>query len=222
MGAAILAQYETFDDKYNQMMEYLSAEGGYWKDNDKWYMDADSFMKAGIVVPNPRHWLLADFGSYAKVRLKEEMKYFLLHSMKDKIIEAVSVHQNYLRAISNIGKLLSTIKDIESFSGLETCDRELEKAGLNNTERRSYLNLKHGVTRLITDYYDDRDEMGKDIWYAASIPGVKVSAAAKRQKPSMSFVKIPSCYGEMVKRFMRRLVIKRSWSYCTEMMIYIR
>ena len=46
MGAAILAQYEAFDDKYNQMMEYLSSEGGYWKDNDKWYIDADSFIEA--------------------------------------------------------------------------------------------------------------------------------------------------------------------------------
>lgn len=29
MGTATLARYEAFDDKYNQMMEYLSAEGGY-------------------------------------------------------------------------------------------------------------------------------------------------------------------------------------------------
>jgi integrase len=222
MRTAALAPYEKFDDKYSRIMEYLSAEGGYWKDNDKWYMDADSFMEAGIIVPNPRHWLLADFGSYAKVRLKEEMKYFLLHSMKNKTIEVVSVHQNYLRAISNIGEMLSAIKGVESFNGLDTCDRELEYAELNCTERRSYLQLKHGVTKLITDYYDDRDEMEKDIWHIASIPGVKVSAAAKRQKHSMSFVKIPPCYREMVKRFMRRLVIKRSWSYCTEMMIYIR
>ncbi len=222
MGAAILAQYEAFDDKYNKMMEYLSAEGGYWKDNDKWYMDADSFMDAGIPVLNPRHWLLADFGSYKKGRLKDEMKYFLLHSMKDGIIEALSVYKNYQRAIPNVGKLLSSIKGLESFNGLDTCDRELEDAGLNSTERRSYLHLKHGVTRLITDYYGDRDEMGNDIWRACRIPGTKVSAAGKRQKPSISFERIPPYYREMVKRFMSRLVIKRSWSYCAEMMMYIR
>jgi hypothetical protein len=61
-----------------------------------------------------------------------------------------------------------------------------------------------------------------DIWYAARIPGTKVSAAGKRQKLSISFAKIPPYYREMVKRFMSRLVIKRSWSYCTEMMMYIR
>jgi integrase len=222
MGTAALAQYGAFDDKYNWMTEYLSSEGGYWKDNDRWYMDADSFKEAGIPVPNPRHWLLADFGSYKKGRLKEEMKYFLLSSMKDGTIEAVSVYQNYQRAIPNIGKLLSSIKVVMSFNGLDTGDRELENAGLNSTERRSYLFLKHGVTRLITDYYDNRGEMEKDIWHAARIPGTKVSAAGKRQKLSISFERIPLYYREMVKRFMSRLVIKRSWSYCTEMMMYIR
>lgn len=100
------------------MMEYLSAEGGYWKDNDRWYLDAGSFMEAGIPVPDSGHWLLADFGPYRKGQLKEEMKYFLLRSIKDGIIEAVSVYQNYRQAISNIGKLLSSIKGVESFNEL--------------------------------------------------------------------------------------------------------
>ncbi|SNT29002.1 Site-specific recombinase XerD [Anaerovirgula multivorans] len=222
MRTAAIAQYGAFDDKYSRMTKYLSSEGGYWKDNDRWYLDADSFMKAGIPVPNPGHWLLADFGSYKKGRLKEEMKYFLLHSMKDGIIEAVSVYRNYRQAISNIGRLLSSIRNVESFNGLDTCDRELKDAGLNSTERLSYLCLKHSVTRLITDYYGDRDEMENDIWRASRIPGTKVSAAGKREKVSISFERIPTYYREMVKRFMSRLVVKRSWSYCVEMMMYIR
>jgi len=222
MRTAVLTQYGAFEDKYSRMMEYLSSEGGYWKDNDKWYMDADSFTEAGISVPKSGHWLLADFGSYKKGQLKEEMKYFLLHSMKDGIVEVVSVYRNYRQAISNIGKLLSSIRNIESFNGLDTCDRELEDAGLNSTERRSYLFLMHGVTKLITDYYGDHDEMENDIWRAARIPGTKISAAGKRQKPSISFGQIPAHYREMVKRFMGRLVIKRSWSYCAEMIMYIR
>jgi len=222
MRTAVLAPYEAFNDKYSGMMEYLSSEGGYWKDNDRWYMDADSFMEAGIPLPNPGHWLLADFSSYKKGRLKDEMKYFLLHSMKDRVIEAISVYRNYRQAISNIGRLLSSIRSVESFNGLDTCDRELKDAELNSTERLSYQYLKHGVTRLITDYYGDRDEMENDIWRASHVPGAKVSAAGKREKVSISFERIPTYYREMVKRFMSRLVIKRSWSYCTEMMMYIR
>jgi integrase/ribosomal protein S20 len=222
MGAAILTQNKALDDKYNQMMEYLLAEGGYWKKKDRWYMDAVSFKKAGIPVQNPGHRLLADFGSYKNGRLKEEMKYFLLHSMKCGMIKALSICQSYHRAIPNVGKLLSSIKDAKSFNGLDTGDKELENAGLSSTERRLYLRLKHGVTRLITDYYGDGDEMGNDVWHAARIPGIKISATKKREKSSISFERIPPCYREMVKRFMRRLVIKRSWSYCAEMMMYIR
>ena len=222
MGTMPLAQYEEFDDKYSRMTEYLSSEGGYWKDNDRWYMDADSFMDAGIAVLNRRHWLLADFGSYKTEQLKAEIKYFLLHSMKEGIIETLSVYQNYRQAISNIGKLLSPIRSVESFNRLNTCDRELENAGLNDTESRRYLQLKHGAAKFITDYYGDRDEMENDVWRAARIPGTKVSAAGKREKVSISFEKIPTYYREMTKRFMSRLVIKRSWSYCTEMMMYIR
>ena len=222
MGTAALTQYEEFDDKYSRMIEYLSSEGDYWKDNDRWYMDAESFKEAGIPVIKSGHWLLADYGSYKTEQLKAEMKYFLLHSMKDGIIETLSVYQNYRQAISNIGKLLSSIRSVESFNGLNTYDRELENAGLNDTESRRYLQLKHGAAKFITDYYGDRDEMEKDVWRAARIPGVKISAAAKRQKPSMNFENVPSHYREMVKRFMSRLVIKRSWSYCTEMMVYIR
>ncbi|MEI7478626.1 MAG: tyrosine-type recombinase/integrase [bacterium] len=222
MGLVALLRNEAFDDKYDQMMKYISAEGGYWKENDSWYMDEESFKEAGITVQNPKHWLLADFGSYKKGRLKEEMKYFLLHSMKDGIIDALSVYRNYNRAIHNIGKLLSSLKGVESFKGLDTCDRELEYAGLNLKERRLYLSLKHGVIKLITDYYDDRDEMENDVWRASRIPGSKISAAGKREKSSISFERIPPYYREMVKRFMKRLVIKRSWSYCTEMIMYIR
>ncbi len=222
MEAAFLTQHEAVDDKYNQMMEYLSSEGGYWKDNDKWYMDADSFAKAGILSPNPGRWLLADFGSYRKQRIKDEMKYFLLHSMKDKIIEANSVYKTYPRAIFNIGMLLSLMRNVESFNGLDTQDSELKNTELNSIEKCSYLLIKHRVIKLITDYYGDFSEIEKDIWRACCISGVKISAAGKRQKPSISFVKISPCYREMVKRFMSRLVIKRSWSYCTEMMVYIR
>jgi integrase len=222
MGVANLVQYETFDDEYNRITKYLSTEGGYWKNNDQWYVDADSFVAVGMSASNQRHWLIADFSSYKKERLKDEMKYFLLRSMKDGIIEPISIYRNYKRAIPNIGRLLSAIRGIESFNGLDTFDRELKNAELKRIEKRAYLELKHGVTKLITDYYGNHDEMEKDIWRALHIPGTKVPAAGKHQKPSMSFVKLPSCYREMVKRFMRRLVIKRSWSYCTEMMLYIR
>jgi len=108
-----------------------------------------------------------------------------------------------------------------SFAALDEDGRKTAYSNKTETERR-YQILKQDVVRFIRDYYDDRDEMEKDVWHAEDIPGVKISAAAKRQKSSMSFVNVPPHYREMVKRFMSRLVIKRSWSYSTEMLIYIR
>jgi len=64
--------------------------------------------------------------------------------------------------------------------------------------------------------------MEKDIWHALNIKGTRLSAAMKRRNPSMYFTEIPEYYRPMVKRFMKRLVIKRSWSYCRELLMYIR
>ena len=75
---------------------------------------------------------------------------------------------------------------------------------------------------FIKDFYDDTPETEKDVWHALNIKGTRLSAAMKRQSPSMNFTEIPEYYRPMVKRFMKRLIIKRSWSYCKELLMYIR
>ena len=61
-----------------------------------------------------------------------------------------------------------------------------------------------------------------DEWRALRIPGARLSAAQMRAKPLLCFTEIPDYYRDAVKRYFRRLVIKRSWSYCSEMLRYIR
>lgn len=221
MGAAAPAWYEAPDGKYIQMTEYLSSEGRYWIDNDRWYMEADSFRQAGINTGKKRTGIFADFSRYPSVRLKMEMKYFLLYSIKNGLLSVQNVYVHYKAAISQIGEWLCSIQPPESFSGL--CVEAVAPDCVGSTEkRRIYQTLTRDVTGFITDYYDERDEMEKDVWRAAKIPGARISAAARRGKPSISFINVPSCYRGMIKRFMGRLVVKRSWSYCTEMMVYIR
>ncbi len=222
MGTATLAQYRAFDDKYSRMMEYLSSEGRYWIDKDQWYLEADSFRQAGINTEKRKTGKLADFSGYQSERLKNEMKYFLLYSMKNGFMSVSSLYANYTVAIRQMGNLSSGRHQIGSFAALDEDGGKTACDGNGPEMEKYYRILKQDVVRFIRDYYDDRDEMEKDVWHAARIPGAKVSAAAKRQKSSMSFVKVPPYYREMVKRFMGRLVIKRSWSYCTEMMVYIR
>ncbi len=103
MGTAILAQYGAFDDKYSQMTEYLSSEGRYWIDNDQWYLEADSFRQAGINTEKRKTGKLADFSGYQSGQLKNEMKYFLLYSMKNGLMSVSNLYGHYREPIRQMG-----------------------------------------------------------------------------------------------------------------------
>ena len=221
-GTAALAYcHEAFEDKQSRIRDYLSSEGGYWLDNDQWYLDDESFSSGGIKVTVPGRWLMADFSAYRSERLKNEMKFYLLYSMKHGKTTAVGICQNYLRAIANMGVFLSTEDTESSFEHLSVSD-DMNGLETSETEKRVYLSLKRMVIRFITDFYDNSGETEHDVWHATDIPGAKLSATAKRSRQSLNFAEIPKNYRGMVKRFMSRLVIKRSWSHCAEMLIYIR
>lgn len=215
---------EDTDEKYKEMMAYLSTEDGYWLNNDIWKMQDSAFTEAGIKVPvqkvPKKGCIIADFSEYPSKRLKIEAKYHLLHSLKEKYITVVSVGHNYSWAIRNLWKYLpedtisfSTI-DIQSF---DDCLPELPK-----TERTQLTAIARQICGFIKDFYDDTPETEKDVWHALNIKGTRLSAAMKHQSPSMNFMEIPEYYRPMVKRFMKRLIIKRSWSYCKELLMYIR
>lgn len=218
MGVAAIAfPPKSHGDQSLQMREYLSSEGGYWLKEDKWYMGAASFDKAGIKVPEG-NWLLADFSVFRSVNLKTEMKYYYLSAMKKKWTTANSMYRRYGRAVKSMGECLGTYR-VESFKGLDT---SWVPNGLTETEYTVYRSLYRNAVSFITDYYGESGETEKDVWRAVRVPGARLSATTRSQKPSLNFQEIPCCYREMVKRFTARLVIKRSWSYCTEMVVYIR
>lgn len=219
MGVQAFACPQVVDDKYEQMTEYLSSEGGYWKNNDKWYLDAGSFQEAGIKTGKTSGELMADFGGFHAEGLKTEMKYYLLFCMKEKHMTATSISRNYKRAIMNLGAELKKT-DSRSFNGLSWGCSVPEDLG--TTERNAYRKLYRGIVSFITDHYGGCPETEKDIWHVLKIPGVKVSATGKRKKATLNFEEIPLYYRAMVKQFMARLVIKRSSSYCVELLVYIR
>ena len=230
MGAAALAIPELYvadvaDEKHKVMAEYLSSEGGYWKDNDIWDLHNEAFIQAGIKVPgskrkNTKGYVVADFREYGSVSVKNEVKYFLLYSMKEGFLTAIGIIKNYARAIKNLGRCIP--EGASSFEELddEICAGVLPELGSNES---SCLKRFYGITlRFIKDYYDQRPETEKDVWHALNISGARLSAAMKRQHPIMNFEEIPEYYRPMIKRLMKRFVIKRSWSYCKELLMYIR
>lgn len=91
---------------------------------------------------------------------------------------------------------------MESFKGLNA---DWAPEGLAETEHTAYMSLYHNAVNFIKDYYVECRKTEKDVWRAVSVPGARLSATTRRQKPSLNFREIPGCYREIVKRFMARL-----------------
>lgn len=220
MGALELT-YEP-DAQYQDICEYLGAENGFWLKNDIWKGSDAAFEEAEIEVnEKAANWIIADFSSFESERLKNEAKYLLLVRMKENSLSAVSCSANYLRAIRNLGTSLGN-GSISSFREIEINGISLLKGSISKSEQNAFHKLKKAAVVLIQGLYDEQPELDKDIWHALLIPGVKLSAAIKRQSPSMSFEGLPDYYRESVKRYMKSLIYRRSWSFCRELLMYIR
>ncbi len=220
MGVLELA-YEP-DSQYQDICEYLCCENGFWIKNDIWKGSDAAFQEAGIVVnEKAKNWIIADFSSFESQRLKNEAKYLILVRMKENSLSALSCSANYLRAIRNLGQSLKH-KSVSSFREADGISIRILDESISESEQKVFNKLKKAAVVLIQGMYDERPELDKDIWHALLIPGVKLSAAIKRQSPSMSFEDIPGYYKEPVKRYMKSLIYRRSWSFCKELLMYIR
>ncbi len=220
MGVLALA-YES-DPQYQDICEYLGAENGFWIKKDIWKGSDAAFKEAGIAVEERAgNWIIADFSCFENERLKNEAKYLILVRMKENSLSAVSCSANYLRAIRNLGVSLRN-ESVSSFRDVEVKNIRILNKSISESEQKAFHKLKKASVALIQGLYDERSELDKDIWHALLIPGVKLSAALKRQSPSMSFHEIPVYYREAVKRYMKSLIYRRSWSFCKELLMYIR
>lgn len=211
------------DPKHAEMVSYLSGEDSYWLLNDVWRADAKAYISAGISpVRNPYN-AVVDFSGFHNAVLKLEMKYFLLYELKNKWKSPFHLQNIQKTAVSLIGERMGSNPRISSFSQYADDDDsdELDES-VCEAPRKQYQVLRKQVIEFFKDFYDEREETEKDIWYALRIPGIKLSAALKREQPTLKYTEIPEYYRAMVKRYMKRLIIRRSWSYCRETLMYIR
>jgi integrase len=223
MGAVAYAFVpEEADEKYSEMMEYLSSEGGYWLKEDKWAVSSEAFKKAGLDVEGCKASILADFTAYMKERIKMEMKYYLLYSMKNGLLSPFHICNMMTGTIRMVGEVLVQKSSYESFGEMEADAAEVVEGVLAPGILEKYRTLKSRVIRFFLDFYDDREETLKDVWAVRRIAGVRQSAAEKRIHHSLDFREIPDCYRDMVKQYMARLIIRRSCSHCRDMLMYIR
>lgn len=204
-----------------EMEEYLSAEGGYWLENDIWRTDSGAYRSSGL-RKSRRDGVLADFTGCRNASMKLELKYYILCSLKNQWKSPVYVQDILVSVIRLVGQGIASTGIYSSFGETGQSITEELPEDTEPTVAALYRRFLKGIQAFFTDYYDGREETEKDVWQALKIPGVKLSAAMKRQHPGMNFMEIPEAYRGSVKRFLKRLVVRRSWSYCKEMLMYIR
>lgn len=207
--------------RQEEMEKYLSAEDGYWIQSDIWRTDSEAYRTSGL-RGSRRDGVLADFTECRNAYMKLELKYYILCSLKNQWKSPAYVQDVLMSVIRLAGR--NTVPS-DAYSSFEEVGQSMAWPLPEDTEptvAAVYMGFLKGIQAFFADYYDGREETEKDVWHALKIPGVKLSAAMKRQNPSMNFQEIPDAYRMSVKRFMKRLVIRRSWSYCREMLMYIQ
>ena len=217
-----LAEEQAERDCFEEVKVYLSAEDGYWLKHDIWTVDSGKFTERGISLEGKRKGVIADFSTLPDDRVKTELKYHALWSLSMKRIAPSTYAENYKSAVRDLGKLLQTNGKAGSVMDIQIDENEPGTEGWADFHRNTVLYVINQSKTLLADIYDVRNETERDVWRALRIPGARLSAVQKRSKPTLCFAEIPDYYREPVKRYLSRLVVKRSWSHCSEMLRYIK
>lgn len=208
--------------KYDEIIEYLKQDNGYWLENDKWDMTEEIFM--GHKPRNKERFI--NFTNISNDYLKNELKYYFIFNWKEKLMTA-----KYLNGLSMTLKQFSNYLNkyysrIESFNDMEKdkfkfmFKNYLVNIGfriVNNRVSSSALNNILLVIDFIKDFYDDREETEKDIWYSKNIKGAKIPASGAnhhKNTTGINFNRIKPYYRDNVKRYFKSIVTKKSWSHC--------
>src|SRR6056297_433434 len=214
-GAFALKEKDT--GRYGQILSYLSEDGGYWIENDVWEAQNKAFKKNGMFPYLRKTATKIDFSSYVDETIRNEVKYYLLSSLKKGDMKLGSVLNKYSMPVKRLGEYISA-SVIHGIEGLKEDERFIRYLNQNYTARKDcrknwiyYLAFKNGFIGFIHEFYDDRHEMEKDVWHAAKIRGVKISACDRRGRGSISFADVPEYYRPMVKRYLGKLATRRSW-----------
>ena len=216
------AEEEAVRDCLSEVEGYLSSEGGYWQTHDVWMKDAGAFFERKISLEGVKGSVIADFGTVPDGRLKTELKYYALWSLSMGVISASTFTENYKSAVKDLGELLISSGCTSGLTEAVIAEDELAEKGWSTFHKDTILRVLGRAKTILADIYDIGDETEKDLWRALRIPGARLSAAQKRAKPTLRFTDIPEFYKETVKRYLRRMVVKRSWSHCSEMLRYVR
>jgi integrase len=225
-----LQKIDNLQTKYDEIIEYLKQDNGYWLENDIWSIKDNVFEKQEYKtsVNNIK------FNYIGNETLKNEIKFYLLYSIKNKYISLSKVLNEQQQAIKYLIKYISKYyKNKESFNDINIEKTKwklfLINQGItvnknNEINNKTYRCMYSIVSSFIKDFYDDREETEKDIWYSKNIKGAKIpaSGANNGKNNQINFNEIPAYYRNTVKRYFKTIITKKSWSHCHEILSYLR
>lgn len=206
--------------KYDEIIEYLKQDNGYWLENDKWDLTEEFFVGKSINSIRYIH-----FYYIQNEVIKNEIKFYLLFNFKNKYLTN--------KGIARLNRPLQHLSKFLTDGTLTNLDREkteskwidfLVKNGVSyNKQESTYFGLTNDLINFIKDFYDDREETEKDIWYSINIKGAKIpaSGASHSNYNAINFTTIPLYYRETVKRYFRTIITKKSWMTCYNTLKYL-
>ncbi len=216
-------------NKYEEIIEYLKQDNGYWLQNDIWNIKSEVFGKIEYKVTAKNIRL-----DYIRNEvLKNEIKYYLVYSLKNKYISLSSILNEYQYAIKYLIKYIE-LNDGDKISffniHVETIRWKMFmlQNGFKTTKKGTlscngmYREMYHLISDFIKDFYDDREETEKDIWYSKNIKGAKIPASGVHGvNGHINFESIPIYYRDTVKRYFKTIITKKSWNHCHQIISHL-
>ncbi|KOA19360.1 tyrosine recombinase XerD [Clostridium homopropionicum DSM 5847] len=212
--------------KYDEIIEYLKQDNAYWLENDKWSINDEVFKSNKIVAEYKVSSKNIKIDFVRNKILKNEIKYYLVYSLKNKYLTLSKVLNEHQQAIRYLVEYVEfhrlnrqSFKDINIDKNKWTLfliDKGFKLNKNNEIYNTTYRCICNTVSDFINDFYDDREETHKDIWYSKNIKGVKIpaSGASHANYNAINFSNIPIYYREMVKKYFRTIITKKSWMTC--------
>lgn len=214
--------------KYDEIIQYLSQDNGYWLENDIWNVSDSIFSKEEYKTGVSS--IKLDF--IKNERLKNEVKYYLVYSIKNKYATLILILNERQYAIKYlidyIEKFCSGSNSLNDIS-IENYKWKLflineglslnKKQEINNVTYRCIYNV---LPNFIKDFYDDREETKKDIWYSKNINGAKIPATGVHGVGGhINFESVPMYYRDTVKRYFKTIITKKSWNHCHQIISHL-
>ncbi|NRT92040.1 tyrosine-type recombinase/integrase [Clostridium beijerinckii] len=209
-------------NKYEAIIEYLEQDDGYWLANDKWDLTEKFFF--GRVIRKARY---INFLNINNKHLKNELKFYFIYNFKENLLK-----DSYITCLASTLKNFSNFLNkyywkCKSFNAIDGDNFKfkfknyLVSVGFKMSDKGIISSMEmNGILYIldfIKDFYDDREETKKDIWYAKNIKGAKIPASGASHgnyNSGLDFNRISKYYKETVKKYFKTIITKKSWIHC--------